>query len=148
MLTPKECERLQTLPDDYTAVPIRTPLDKSEIHGTKMIGRANVSEYSAKDRVYSTQHKSPCVLCYPSVKVGEPVFESTAPASRNRKLDKMRVVKRENWRELTPKECERLQTLPDDYTLEVSNTQRYKALGNGWTIDVIAHLLKNISTSS
>lgn len=58
------------------------------------------------------------------------------------------VIKRENWRMLTPKECERLQTLPDDYTAGVSNTQRYKALGNGWTIDVIAHLLKSISTSS
>ena len=58
------------------------------------------------------------------------------------------VIKRENWRMLTPKECERLQTLPDDYTTGVSNTQRYKALGNGWTIDVIVHLLKSISTSS
>ena len=127
---------------------IRTPVDKSEIHGTKMIGRANVSERSASDRVYSTQHKSPCVISQPPVKVGEPVFEETAPASRNRKLDKMRVIKRENWRMLTPKECERLQTLPDDYTVGVSNTQRYKALGNGWTIDVIVHLIKSISTSS
>jgi DNA-cytosine methyltransferase len=127
---------------------VRTPVDKSEIHGTKMIGRANVSERSASDRVYSTQHKSPCVISQPPVKVGEPVFEPTAPASHNHKLDKMRVIKRENWRMLTPKECERLQTLPDDYTTGVSNTQRYKALGNGWTIDVIAHLLKSISTSS
>jgi DNA (cytosine-5)-methyltransferase 3A len=48
------------------------------------------------------------------------------------------------WRKLTPIECERLQTLPDDYTEGVSNTQRYKALGNGWTVDVIAHILKGI----
>jgi len=125
---------------------IRTPVDKSDIHGTKMIGRANVSERSASDRVYSVQHKSPCVISQPPVKVGEPVFEETAPASRNRKLDKMCVIKRENWRMLTPKECERLQTLPDDYTAGVSNTQRYKALGNGWTIDVIVHLIKSMST--
>ncbi len=46
------------------------------------------------------------------------------------------------WRKLTPLECERLQTLPDKYTEGVSNTQRYKMIGNGWTIDVIAHLLK------
>jgi DNA-cytosine methyltransferase len=41
-------------------------------------------------------------------------------------------------------ECERLQTVPDNYTSHVSNTQRYKMLGNGWTVDVIAHIFKNI----
>ncbi|HZK19361.1 MAG TPA: DNA (cytosine-5-)-methyltransferase [Treponemataceae bacterium] len=45
------------------------------------------------------------------------------------------------WRKLTPVECERLQTLPDNYTEGISNTQRYKTLGNGWTVDVIAHIL-------
>ena len=45
----------------------------------------------------------------------------------------------------TPIECERLQTVPDNYTEGVSNTQRYKMLGNGWTVDVIVHLLKNIA---
>jgi DNA (cytosine-5)-methyltransferase 3A len=48
------------------------------------------------------------------------------------------------WRKLTPVECERLQTVPDNYTNHVSNTQRFKMLGNGWTIEVIAHILKNI----
>ena len=48
------------------------------------------------------------------------------------------------YRKLTPIECERLQTVPDNYTQGVSNTQRYKMLGNGWTVDVIAHILKNI----
>ena len=47
-------------------------------------------------------------------------------------------------RKLTPVECERLQTLPDGWTAGVSNTQRYKAIGNGWTVDVIAHILKGI----
>ena len=49
------------------------------------------------------------------------------------------------YRKLTPVECERLQTVPDDYTAGVSNTQRYKMLGNGWTVDVIAHILKGIT---
>ena len=49
------------------------------------------------------------------------------------------------WRKLTPLECERLQTVPDNYTQGVSNTQRYKMIGNGWTVDVIAHILKNIT---
>lgn len=43
-------------------------------------------------------------------------------------------------RKLTPIECERLQTLPDNYTACISNTQRYKSIGNGWTVDVIAHI--------
>jgi len=47
-------------------------------------------------------------------------------------------------RKLTPIECERLQTLPDNYTEGISNTQRYKALGNGWTVDVISHILGNM----
>ena len=45
-------------------------------------------------------------------------------------------------RKLTPVECERLQTLPDNYTACVSNTQRYKGLGNGWTAEVIIHILQ------
>lgn len=44
-------------------------------------------------------------------------------------------------RKLTPIECERLQTLPDNYTAAVSNSQRYKGLGNGWTAEVIIHIL-------
>ena len=55
------------------------------------------------------------------------------------------VVENElHWRKLTPLECERLQTVPDNYTNHVSNTQRYKMLGNGWTVDVIAHILNNM----
>ena len=48
------------------------------------------------------------------------------------------------WRKLTPLECERLQTVPDGYTEGASNTQRYRMLGNGWTVDVIAHILTNM----
>ncbi len=47
-------------------------------------------------------------------------------------------------RKLTPVECERLQTLPDNYTEGVSNNQRYKMVGNGWTVDVISHILKSM----
>lgn len=43
-------------------------------------------------------------------------------------------------RRLTPVECERLQTVPDNYTESASRTQRYKMIGNGWTVDVIAHI--------
>lgn len=53
-------------------------------------------------------------------------------------------------RKLTPIECERLQTLPDHYTKarlngkEISHSQRYKMLGNGWTAEVVAHVLRFI----
>jgi DNA (cytosine-5)-methyltransferase 3A len=47
-------------------------------------------------------------------------------------------------RKLTPIECERLQTVPDNYTEGVSNSQRYKMLGNGWTVDIICHILCNM----
>jgi site-specific DNA-cytosine methylase len=48
------------------------------------------------------------------------------------------------YRKLTPIECERLQTFPDSYTDCISNTKRYKALGNSWCVDVIVHIFKNI----
>lgn len=48
-------------------------------------------------------------------------------------------------RKLTPLEYERLQTLPDNYTEGVSDSARYTAIGNGWTVDVIAHILSHIS---
>jgi DNA (cytosine-5)-methyltransferase 3A len=47
-------------------------------------------------------------------------------------------------RKLTPIECERLQTFPDNWTEGISNSQRYKALGNSWTVDVITHIFKNL----
>jgi DNA (cytosine-5)-methyltransferase 3A len=43
-------------------------------------------------------------------------------------------------RRLTPIECERLQTVKDNYTSCVSDSQRYKMIGNGWTVDVIVHI--------
>ena len=54
------------------------------------------------------------------------------------------VVEGMQWRKLTPLECERLQTVPDNYTNHVSNSQRYKMLGNGWTVDVVAHIMKGL----
>ena len=53
-------------------------------------------------------------------------------------------TKEPEYRKLTPLECERLQTVPDGYTEGVSNTQRYKMIGNGWTVDVITHILKGL----
>ena len=72
---------------------------------------------------------------------------------KDQKTNNLSTVQKDNvltkndlyWRKLTPKECERLQTVPDNYTECVSNTQRYKMLGNGWTVDVIAHIFNNLT---
>ena len=54
-------------------------------------------------------------------------------------------IDKDHTRKLTILECERLQTVPDNYTNYVSDTQRYRMLGNGWTVDVIVHILKNMN---
>jgi DNA (cytosine-5)-methyltransferase 1 len=61
-----------------------------------------------------------------------------------RKCEPNGVIINSNIRRLTPIECERLQTVNDNYTNHVSDSQRYKMLGNGWTVDVIVHILKYI----
>jgi DNA-cytosine methyltransferase len=53
---------------------------------------------------------------------------------------KIESINADGWRKLSPLECERLQTVPDGYTKYVSDTQRYKALGNGWTVDVVSFI--------
>lgn len=62
----------------------------------------------------------------------------------NRNQNQTAIIDNGGIRKLTPVECERLQTVPDNYTNHVSNTQRYKMLGNGWTVDVIAHIFKGL----
>jgi site-specific DNA-cytosine methylase len=50
------------------------------------------------------------------------------------------IINTPRIRRLTPLECKRLQTVDDNYLMPVSDTQIYKQLGNGWTVDVIAHI--------
>ena len=85
----------------------------------------------SSSRVYSPEGKSPTLMAGNSGGGKEPV----------------KINDSVHWRKLTPLECERLQTVPDNYTNHVSNTQRYKMLGNGWTIEVITHILKNMDIS-
>ena len=84
--------------------------------------------YEMANRVYNTDYKSPTVV-------------SSIVSKINLTKDTTEDI---YWRKLTPLECERLQTVPDNYTEGVSNTQRYKMLGNGWTVDVIAHIFNNL----
>jgi DNA (cytosine-5)-methyltransferase 3A len=54
------------------------------------------------------------------------------------------IINNGKFRRITPLEAERLQTLPDNYTEGISETARYKVIGNSWTVDIISHILKNI----
>lgn len=98
-------------------------------------------------RVYSTEGKSPSLISTSaapkilrnksnSVRVGG----RNSPAKSKQVWDNVYLSK-EDYRGLTVLECERLQTLPEGYTEGVSNTRRYAAIGNGWTVDVISHIL-------
>jgi site-specific DNA-cytosine methylase len=64
----------------------------------------------------------------------------------NRNQQQTAVVDFDRWkfRKLSPIECERLQNVPDNYTNHVANTNRYKMLGNGWTVNVIVHVFKGL----
>ena len=105
--------------------------------------------------VYNPEHKSPTlttnkgewikIIQLPRGKNIWGIIENKTPTlsanlwQHNNLLQEWYRVRR-----LTPIECERLQTLPDDYTAGVSNSQRYKMLGNGWTVDVIAHIFREM----
>ena len=138
--------------------------------GEKIRNSPNIGQ--AK-RIYSRESKSPTptrgctpkILSireatkkgYTEIKDGD-CFDATFPTSKTRRgrnmKDKCNCLTSANYdymryehptyRKLTPMECERLQTVPDNYTDCVSNTQRYKMLGNGWTVDVIAHIFKGL----
>lgn len=89
--------------------------------------------------VYSLEGKSPSLSAGIGVKGGG-IGSSNAPKVCIQVGEADDIT----WRKLTPLECERLQTVDDNYTEGVSNTQRYKMLGNGWTVDVIAHIFSFI----
>lgn len=64
----------------------------------------------------------------------------TVTTKEGNRMDSNFIICKNSIRRLTPIECERLQTVKDNYTNHVSDSQRYKMLGNGWTIDIIAHI--------
>lgn len=69
-------------------------------------------------------------------------IEGNAPTIGNNHFSyETRICDKNILRRLTPAECARLQTIPEWYKWRCSDTQQYKMLGNGWTVDVIAHIL-------
>ena len=94
----------------------------------KQVGIAtDINGYDIIKRVYSENGKSPTLT-------------TMGGGHREPKV----AIDDTYWRKLTPVECSRLQTVPDNYTQGVSNTQKYKMLGNGWTVDVICHILSHL----
>ena len=92
----------------------------------KIIARLNLKTHDLCKRVYNPNFKAP-----------------TLTAVRGGYQEK-KVFDNGRCRKLTPVEYERLQTVPDGYTEGVSNSARYSMLGDGWTIDIITHILKHI----
>ena len=86
----------------------------------KSVNNPNNSQGGQAHRVYSSEGKTP-------------TLNSTSP-----------LVKIGHIRKLTPIECERLQSLPDNYTEGIAMTNRYKCLGNAFNVEVVAHILKHI----
>lgn len=97
------------------------------MEGCMQVAEADLNGHDIIKRVYSIDGKSP-----------------TIKAQSGGNLEPKILVDDFHWRKLTPIECERLQTFPDNYTEGVSNTQRYKMLGNSWTVDVISFIFKEI----
>lgn len=93
---------------------------------TAIIVANSDSKFEHRSRIYSTKGISPTLT---AICGGDQVVKF--------EIDN-------NYRRLTPVECERLQNVPDNYTNSVSNSQRYKMLGNGWTVDVITHIFSHI----
>lgn len=122
----KQKSKLTILKESYRfnhAIHQQKPVLVSEVSDDTPSGRS-----SQQSRLYSSLSKSPTVLAS-----GASVMKVDC-GSADHNL----------WRNFTPLEVERLQTVPEHYTSSISDSQRFKCLGNGWTVDVIAHIFSGL----
>lgn len=99
--------------------------------------------YTEKDKSYclTATYSRACLKDYLEFKQRQLIWNKPIEEVFFNSLSDKNKMK-EYARKLTPLECERLQTIPDNFTdCGISDTQRYKMLGNGFTVDVIAHIL-------
>lgn len=153
-----------TLVDTET---LKAPIDKSFKLLDKEVERGKIGFFrkdSQSNRVYSIHGKG-VTLCGDAggggAKMGQYLFGCLTPDRIEKRQngqrfsigdkfytltaqDKHGVLTDGYIRKLHPVECERLQTFPDNWTEGVSNSQRYKMLGNSWTVDVIAHFFRGL----
>ena len=139
----------------WTNIPFDIDLEKRYVN-TKM---QDVLEKTVEDKYYVKQGTLNCIMT-PAKKgwvsgkmeinkeIARPI---TASCWRIHRADTDNYVSTEycpqdrtNVRRLTPLECERLQTLPDNYTLGEKDKDRYEAIGNGWTVNAITHIFKQL----
>ena len=95
--------------------------------GYIQVGIAELNGHDFLKRVYSIEGKCPTLT-------------AVCGGNQERKI----ALDETHWRKISPLECERLQTLPDNYSDCVSNSQRNKMIGNGWTVDVVAHIFNGL----
>ena len=126
------------------------PEQKSK-DGLIHIGDAKLNDkYAMINRVYAAEGKSPSLRAttgghnQPKVEIRDKSKCVRTGGRGSYDRHEWDSVDNMHWRKLTVTECERLQTIPDGYTCGVSNTQRYKMLGNGWTVDVIKHIFEGL----
>ena len=103
---------------------------KISSRGLCHIGTADLNGIDSIKRVYHIDGKSP-------------TLQTSSGGNRESKI----MIEESKWRKLTPLEYERLQTVPDFYTEGLPKTKRYHALGNGFTVDVVAHILTHIGSN-
>ena len=149
-LSVKEAERLQTVPDDYTRWGLKTTYK-------------DIKETDAEDRYYYSPKMLAWIDRHGKRKNKKLRIQSDddkvqmIEASHFKGCSSQRffaIEDKKGLRYITIKETERSQTVPDNYTkcgqketgeiVEISNTQRYKMLGNGFTIATVAHIIKNL----
>lgn len=139
------------------AVPVPEPVNET-VDGKAQCLRATYYKDGIRNMVGNTVDRKTCVAMPVGTKTGpKSILVVTAPGKsvpvyevRNGRI----AIKGKEYpikladgfyiiRKLTVTECKRLQTVPDTYAFPVSNTQAYKMLGNGWTVDVIAHIMSH-----
>lgn len=121
----------------------------------KILFNLHPSGKGMNGNVYNPEHKSPTlttnkgewikIIQLPRGKNIWGIMENKTPTLSTNLWQHNNLL--QEWyrvRRLTPIECERIQTLPDDYTAGVSNSQRYKMLWNGRTVDVVAHIFREM----
>ena len=160
----------ETNGDSVDLEPYKVPFDDALVILDKEVAAGKIGYFrkdSQANRVYSIHGKA-VTLCGEAgggaAKMGQYLFGCLTPDRANKRQqgqrfndgqkfytltaqDKHGVLVDGYIRKLTPVECERLQTLPDGYTEGITDAQRYKCLGNGWTVDVIAHILSRLAVT-
>ena len=142
-------EKIGTVIAGYHKEPTDAPYLETYKTPKQVAVAADLNGHESLKRIYSERGKSPTVNAHGGGNTEPKVAVNLGNKIPISKLSVKKYVPNPNdkevsWRKLTPLECERLQTLPDNYTEGVSNTQRYKMIGNGFTIKVIEHFLENI----